>query len=364
MSYVELQCASHFSFLRGASSCEELFAQAAILELPALAITDRNSLAGIVRAHEAAQATNVQLIVGCHLDLIDGTALLAYPTDRPAYARLCRLLSLGKRRGGKARCLLAWEDVALHGEGLMAVLVPDEADTDCAARLRHLADIFGERASLALTLRRRPRDQLRLHELTALAAQAGVRTVVTNDVLFHAPGRRILQDVVTCIRLGCTIDDVGFRRERHADRYLKKPLEMRRLFARYPEALERTLEIADRCQFSLTELAYQYPEERNDPSLTPQQTLERLTWEGVTWRYPKTVPERVIRSLVHELRLIGTLGYAPYFLTVHSIVRFARSQGILHQGRGSAANSAVCFVLGITSIDPGDNDLMFELFVS
>ena len=259
--YAELQCTSHFSFLRGASSCEELFAEAAQLGIEALAITDRNSLAGIVRAHEAAKATGVRLIVGCRLDLTDGMSILVYPTDRPAYARLCRLLSLGKKRGGKAQCRLDWSDVVAYGEGLIAVLVPDEADETCALHLRRLAEAFGDRAYLALTLRRRPNDALRLHELSNLAARAGVPTVVTNDVLFHVPARRILQDVVTCIRHNCTIDDAGFRRERHADRYLKPPEEMARLFSRYPEALARTVEIAARCRFSLDELAYQYPEE-------------------------------------------------------------------------------------------------------
>jgi error-prone DNA polymerase len=364
VSYAELQCASHFSFLRGASSCEELFAQAANLGIEALAVTDRNSLAGIVRAHEAAKVTGVRLIVGCRLDLTDGASLLVYPTDRPAYGRLCRLLSLGKKRGGKAKCLLGWEDVTLYAEGLIAVLVPGDPDADCAAQLRRTAVIFGDRAHLALTLRRRPRDQLRLHTLASMTARAGVRTVVTDDVLFHVPARRILQDVVTCIRHGCTIDDVGFRRERHADRHLKPAAEMHRLFARYPEAVERTLQIAERCRFSLRELAYQYPAEVTIPGLTPQQVLEGLTWEGAAWRYPEGVPDKVIRILEHELRLIETLGYAPYFLTVNAIVRFARSQEILCQGRGSAANSAVCFVLGITSIDPERNDLLFERFVS
>ena len=189
-------------------------------------------------------------------------------------------------------------------------------------------------------------------------------TVVTNDVLFHVPARRILQDVVTCIRHNCTIDDAGFRRERHADRYLKPPEEMARLFSRYPEALARTVEIAERCRFSLDELAYQYPEEATMPGLTPQQALEKLTWEGAAERYPEGVPDKVAAILTHELRLIEKLGYAPYFLTVNSIVRFARSQDILCQGRGSAANTAVCYVLGITSIDPERNDLLFERFVS
>jgi error-prone DNA polymerase len=361
--YAELQCTSHFSFLWGASSCEELFAEAAQLGIEALAITDRNSLAGIVRAHEAAKTTGVQLIVGCRVDLADGMPILVYPADRPAYARLCRLLSLGKKRGGKAQCWLDWSDLAAYGEGLIVVLVP-EADDTCALRLRRLSEAFRDRAYMALTLRRRPNDALRLYELSNMAAKAHVPTVVTNDVLFHVPARRILQDVVTCVRHNCTIDELGFRRERHADRYLKPPQEMARLFSRYPGALARTVEIAARCRFSLDELSYQYPEERALPGLSSQQALEKLTFDGAAARYPEGVPGKVSAILEHELRLIETLKYAPYFLTVNAIVRFARSQNILCQGRGSAANSAVCYVLGITSIDPERNDLLFERFVS
>jgi error-prone DNA polymerase len=308
--------------------------------------------------------TGVRLIVGCRLDLEGDVSVLVYPTDRPAYARLCRLLSLGKKRGGKAKCWLDWADLVAYGEGLIAVFLPDQADETCALNLRRLREVFGDRAYLALTLRRRPNDQMRLHELSNMAVDMGVATVVTNDVLFHVPERRILQDVVTCIRHIVTIDDAGFRRERHADRYLKPPEEMARLFSRYPEALARTIEIMERCRFSLDELAYQYPEERAHPDLTPQQTLEQLTWEGATWRYPEGLPDKVRKNLEHELRLIERLQYAPYFLTVNSIVRFARSKDILCQGRGSAANSSVCYVLGITSIDPDINDLLFERFVS
>jgi error-prone DNA polymerase len=363
-AYAELQVTSHFSFLRGASSAEELFAAAAAMGIEALAVTDRNTLAGIVRAHEAAKEAGVRLIVGCRLDLACGMSVLVYPTDRAAYSRLCRLLSLGKGRAGKARCHLEWDDLVAYGEGLIVVLAPDLADETCGLRLRRLRDAFGDRAYLGLTLRRRPNDQMRLWELSTLAAGLGVPTVVTNDVLFHEPGRRILQDVVTAIRHNLTVDALGTRRDRHADRYLKPPAEMHRLFARWPEALARTREIADRCRFSLDELRYQYPEERDDPALTPQETLERLTWEGAASRYPEGVPDEVTAALKHELALIGKLDYAPYFLTVNSIVRFARSRGILCQGRGSAANSAVCYVLGITAIDPGRNDLLFERFVS
>lgn len=362
--YAELQVTSHFSFLRGASSCDELFAQAAVMGIEALGIVDRNSLAGIVRAHEAARTTGIRLVVGCRLDLADGMSVLVYPTDRPAYARLCRLLSLGKKRAGKGQCHLEWQDLVAYGDGLLAIFVPDAADETCAQQLRRLREAFGDRAYMALTLRRRPNDQLRLWELSNLSAAAHVPTVVTNDVLFHEPDRQVMQDVVTAIRHNVTIDELGHRRERFADRYLKSPEEMNRLFGRYPEALGRTVEIMERCTFSLDELAYQYPEEKLLPDLTPQQALEKLTWEGAAERYPEGLPDKVRGNLDHELRLIEKLEYAPYFLTVNAIVRFARSKGILCQGRGSAANSSVCFVLGVTSVDPDRNDLLFERFVS
>ena len=233
-----------------------------MLGIEALAIVDRNSLAGIVRAHEAAKATGVRLIVGCRLDLADGMSVLVYPTDRPAYARLCRLLSLGKKRGGKAQCRLDWSDLVAYGEGLIAVLVPDEADDTCALHLRRLARGFWRpRLSGADACAGGRTMRCASTNCRTWRRGRGVPTVVTNDVLFHVPARRILQDVVTCIRHNCTIDDAGFRRERHADRYLKPPEEMARLFSRYPEALARTIEIAERCRFSLDELAYQYPEE-------------------------------------------------------------------------------------------------------
>lgn len=362
--YAELQCASHFSFLRGASSAEELFAAAAMLGIEALAITDRNSLAGIVRAHEAAKTTGVRLIVGCHLVLADGTDMTVYPTDRLAYARLCRMLSIGKARAGKGKCELHWDDLAQWGEGLIAMLAPDAADDITILRLRRLVGVVPGRAYLALTLRRRPRDFVRLHELVNMAGLTGVPTVAANDVLFHAPERRMLQDVMTCIREGVAIDDAGFAKNRHADRYLKPPEEMARLFRLWPEAVARSVELAGRCRFSLDELAYQYPHEVVDDGLTAQGTLERRTGDGAATRYPEGVPDEVAVTLRHELGLIESLDYAPYFLTVDAIVRFARSQGILCQGRGSAANSAVCYVLGITSIDPSRNSLLFERFVS
>lgn len=364
MNYAELQVTTHFSFLRGASSAEELFATAAALGIDTLGVADRNSLAGIVRAWEAAKTTGVRLVVGCRLDLTDGMSILVYPIDRPAYARLCRLLSLGKARGGKGNCQIDSADVAEHAAGMIGVLVPDEADETCGVQLRKMAELYGDGAYVSLCLRRRPNDRMRLHGIAAMASRLKVRTVVTNDVLFHEPGRRQLQDVVTCIRTRTTIDDVGFDRERHADRFLKSPEEMHRLFADYPEALARTREIVERCTFDLAELQYQYPEEAIVPGLDAQQSLVKFTWEGARERYPEGIPDKVRKSLCDELKLIRTMNYAPYFLTVFSIVRYARSKDILCQGRGSAANSAVCYCLGVTSIDPDTNDLLFERFIS
>jgi len=369
-NYVELQVTTHFSFLRGASSAEDLFKRAKAQGLEALGVVDRNSLAGIVQAWQAAKDTGVRLIVGCRLDLSDGMSLLVYPTDRAAYSRLCRLLSLGKKRAGKGKCHLTWGDVEDWAEGMIGVLVPDMADDLCAQQLRRMKDLFGDRAYMALTLRRRPNDALRLHALAEMVRAAGVPEVVTNDVLFDVPEKRILQDVVTCIRHNCTIDELGFRRERHADRYLKTPAEMTRLFQRYPEALARTREIMDRCRFDMGQLNYQYPDEKTHPHLTPRQTLRKFVWMGAKARYadrvkyPRGIPNKILKQLLSELSIIEDLDYAAYFLTVHAIVSFARSQDILCQGRGSAANSSVCYALGITAVDPVENDLLFERFIS
>jgi error-prone DNA polymerase len=363
MTYAELQVTTHFSFLRGASSPRELFEQAKLLGIPALAVTDRNSLAGIVRAYEAAKDTGVRLVVGCRLDLTDGTSLLVYPTDRAAYSRLCRLLSLGKSRAGKGKCALAFEDVEAWSEGLLAVLLGDVADEALSFNLRRSKRAFGNRVYMGLIRRFAPDEHVRLWQVEQAAQAAGVPTIAIGDVLYHHASRRMLQDVVSCIRQGCTIDEAGFRLERHADRFLKDPAEMARLFERHPEALARTGEILRRCRFSLDELRYQYPSE-TEAGETAQEKLERLTWEGAGRRYRKDLPDHVAAQLRHELTLIESLNYAPYFLTVHAIVSFARSRGILCQGRGSAANSAVCYVLGITSVDPVRSGLLFERFIS
>jgi error-prone DNA polymerase len=364
MSYAELQVTTHFSFLRGASSSEELFSTAALVGITALGISDRNSLAGIVRAHEAAKVTGVRLIVGCRLDLEDFPSLLVYPTDRKAYARLCRLLTIGKGRAGKGKCQLFWKDVQEWSEGLIAILVTKDPSPELGTHLHSLKSEFGERAYCALTRRFRPNDVAKLHAIAEAARLARVAAVVTGDVLYHTAEQRMLQDVVTCIRLRTTIDKAGFLKEKHADRFLKAPDETARLFKRYPDALARTLEISRRCTFSLDELSYSYPTEVNEDGLSAQDRLEKLTWEGAALRYPEGLPDTVAMQLRHELNLIERLQYAPYFLTVDSIVRFARSKDILCQGRGSAANSAVCFMLGITAIDPVRQGLLFERFVS
>ncbi len=364
MNYADLQVTTHFSFLRGVSSPEELFSAAALLGIKALGIVDRNSLAGMVRAYEAAKVTGVRLIVGCRLDLQCGTSLLVYPIDRAAYGRLCRLLTAGKARAGKGACHLDWPDVEQWNDGLLAVLLPDDVTSDLVAELARLRRIFGDRAYCALTRRFLPDESLRLRRIATAASQMRVPTIVTNDVLYHCPTKRMLQDVVTCIRLRTTIDNAGFQKERHADRFLKAPEEMLRLFPKYEYATRRTWEIAERCRFSLDQLTYTYPTELLEDGLNAQERLEKLTWEGAEKRYPVALPDNVATQLRHELNLIERMDYAPYFLTVDSIVRFARSKEILCQGRGSAANSAVCYVLGVTSIDPVRQGLLFERFIS
>ncbi|OWK29714.1 error-prone DNA polymerase [Sphingomonas mucosissima] len=365
---------THFSFLRGASSCEELFSTAALMGMPALGITDRNSVAGVVRALYATeqvrkdQGLEIRAIPGCRLDLVTGESLLVWPEDRAAWSRLTRLLTLGKsradaQRGEKGQCFLYWEDVAAYAEGLVAALVPGRSGT-AATALAATADIFGTRGHICLTPWRRPGERRRWHE-TAQAAEAhGLTPLATGDVLYHTPDRRMLQDVVTAIREKCTIDELGFRRERHADRHLQPPEEMTRRFAEHPQALAAVEAIVQRCTFSLRDLDYQYPDEIIMSGRSAQEALERLSRNALANRFDGPPPEAYTKQLEHELSLVAKMGYAPYFLTVNSIVSYARSIDILCQGRGSAANSVICFVLGITSIDPIKHQLLFERFVS
>ena len=365
VAYAELQVTSNYSFLRGASHPDELAVRAKELGLDAIAISDRNTLAGVVRAHAAAKAAHLSLVVGARLDLEDAPSLLCYPVDRAAYGRLSRLLSLGQRRAQKGACRLALADVFEYGDGLVVAAVPPEApDAAFAARLRALKSRFGRDLFVAAHHLYRGDDARRLARLAALARETGARLLATNDVHAHVASRRPLQDVLTCIREKCVIDAAGFRLFANAERHLKAPDEMARLFRRHPEAIEATLEIARRCRFSLDELRYEYPVDPTPPGRTPQEELARLAWEGARRRYPDGVPAKVEALIRHELALIEQLGYAPYFLTVHDIVAFARSRAILCQGRGSAANSAVCYCIGVTAVDPARMDLLFERFVS
>ncbi|VXD01730.1 Error-prone DNA polymerase 1 [Sphingomonas sp. T1] len=362
--YVELQVLTHFSLLRGASSPDELFAAANLLGLEALGLSDIGSVAGIVRGWEAQKATGVRMIAGARVDLACGRRLLLYPTDRPAWSRLTRLLTVGKKRAGKGKCELHWHDLLPWSEGTVAILLAEEASDHNAVALADLKTVYGKRGYMALYQRRRPNDAVRIDALARQAAAAGVRAVVTGDILYHAPEARLMQDVVTAVREKCTVDELGYRREVNADRALKSPAEMVRRFKAYPDALRASVDIARACTFDLGELAYQYPHERLLEGLSAQEALERLALEAVDRMFDGAVPQAYTDQIKHELKLIAELAYAPYFLTVYAIVREARRRGILCQGRGSAANSCVCFVLAITSIDPIKHELLFERFVS
>ncbi len=363
--YVELQVTTNFSFLRGASHPEELVVRAKELGLSALAITDRNSLAGVVRAHLAAKQAGLRLIIGCRLDFTEGRSVLCYPQDRPAYARLCRLLTRGKRAAPKGDCYLSLDDLVEFAEGqVLVAIAPDIPDARFAEFLKRLVKARPGRVWLAAQRTYRNDDKRRLARLAQIAGECGTPLVATNDVHYHSACRRALHDVVTCIREKCRIVDAGFKLAANAERHLKPGNEMLRLFKTYETAVARTVEISQLCWFNLDELAYEYPQDSVPAGVTAQEHLTNLTWKGVDWRYPDGVPPKVRDTLFKELALIEKLEYAPYFLTVHDIVHYARSVEILCQGRGSAANSAVCYCIGITSVDPTKIDLLFERFIS
>jgi len=368
-AYAELSVTSNFTFLTGASHPEEMVERAGELGHRAASIADTNTLAGVVRAHVAAKSAGIPLAVGCRLVLTDVPPLLVYPTDRAAYARLCRLLTLGKRRAPKGECHLSLVDLVEHQTGLLCIVDDAEPTTNTPERietLRTLCEVFNDdRLSLAVAHTCSGDDRQRIDRTAAVGVSLGIPLVATNRVVYHEPGRRALQDVVTCIRHGCTLDAAGFRLDANAERHLKPPGEMARLFADRPGAIARTVEIAERAiAFSLDQLRYQYPSESCPPGMGPTAYLAQLAAEGAATRYPEGVPDSTRKALDYELALIAELGYEPYFLTCYDIVRFARSRGILCQGRGGAANSAVCFCLGITEVDPARYSLLFERFIS
>ncbi len=417
--YAELCVTSNFTFLTGASHPEELVTRAAELGLAAIAITDRNSVAGVVRAYsalkeltrlrtEALSSTAAtqdgpmirsqrvtdhssrqtvphftgdtdspilpdlplpKLIPGARLALTDSAVeWLALPRDLGAWSRLTRLLSLGKRRAPKGECHLHRADLTDWGQGMILIALPPDPLEDASpkttrADLLALARTFPSQCFLGAAPRYDGRDQTRLDRLAQLAQGANLPMVAVGDVLMHRSARRPLADVLTCLREGCTIDSIGERRLANGERRLKSAGEMARLFHRHPAALRRTVEIADRCAFRLNDLRYKYPDEAQDGE-PAQARLERLTRAGLHWRYPDGPPPKIVHRVEKELTLIREVEYASYFLTVHDIVQFARSKGILCQGRGSAANSVVCFLLGITEVPPESITLIFERFIS
>jgi error-prone DNA polymerase len=362
MRYLEFAVASNFSFLRGASHPEELMVRASHAGLAGIGLCDRNSVAGVVRAHLAKREQNLSLRYhpGARLTFADGTPdILAYPRDRAGWGRLTRLLTAGNLRAEKGDCILHLDDLLAHAFGLELIAMGGHARL--LARLREAAP---HRVRLAASMLYRGRDRARLEHLRELARAASVPLIAVNDVLYHHPDRRPLADVLTCIREKTTIDRAGRKLAANAERYLKPPQEMMRLFRDAPEAIEETLALSDALSFSLDELRYEYPDEQVEGFDNAQDALTHLTYQGAARRYPQGIPNKVRVNLEHELKLIAHLQYAPYFLTVHDIVRFARSHGILCQGRGSAANSAVCFCLGVTEVDPDRADLLFERFIS
>jgi error-prone DNA polymerase len=442
-AYAEIAVTTNYSFLRGASHPKELVLAATLYRHAAIGIADRNTLAGVVRAYAAINElkekfdATPKLLVGARLVFADGTPdILAYPTDRAAYGRLCRLLSAGKLRAAKGECILQLSDLLEKQEGLLLVVMPPhpareesagdpfrkawnnvDADTPPASHLplagrsksgcreatvrfrvggtvvapfphpkfaslrsqistspqgggelfnllEKLSSAAPDRVWLAASMPYRGNDRRRLQMLARVAEEANVPLLATHDVLYHTPERHALQDVITCIREHKTLDEAGRLLEPNAERHLKSPQEMSALFREAPEAIAETIRFAERIQFSLDQIKYNYPDEPVPPGKSAQQHLEDLTWAGAAWRYDNCVPDNVHKTLEKELALIAQLEIAPYFLTVHDIVGFANQREILCQGRGSAANSAVCYVLGITAVDPTKVDLLFERFVS
>ncbi|GAA0868394.1 error-prone DNA polymerase [Brevundimonas basaltis] len=379
-AYAELGVMSNFSFLEGASHPAELMLQARALGLAAVGVADRNTLAGIVRALMGAEQADIRLVIGSRLTFTDGNELIVFPRDRAAYGRLCRLLSLGKSevvpqpgadpdgdRIEKAETRLTFDQAAQRGEGMIA-LVPAPASPDAAfeTRLTAWRRAWPDTLHLAASPLWRGDDRRRLARLAAMARRTGAPMIATNAVLYHHPDRRRLQDVLTCIREGTTIDKAGRRLQANAERFLKSPQQMARMFRGHEVALARTMDVVRACTFSLRELSYQYPDEPVPDGWTAQRRLIRLTFEGARERWPEGVSPRIRQTIVKELRLIKQLKYPNYFLTVHDIVAWARRQDdpILCQGRGSAANSVVCYCLGVTNVNPAEQDVLIERFMS
>jgi error-prone DNA polymerase len=368
MNYAELAVTTNFSFLRGASHPQDFVHQARALGHAAIGIADRNTLAGVVRAYAAwkglPEDDRPQLLIGARLVFRDGTPdILAYPKDRKAYARLSRLLSVGKLRAAKGDCLLDLADLLEYRRGLLLIVVPPLSEVGEPELLGTLTAL-GPDTWLAASMLYTGEDRRRLRDLVQVAGQARVPLIAVNDALYHHPANRDLQDIVTCIREHVTLQQAGTRLQANAERHLKTPAEMARLFRHCPQAVAETLRFAARMRFTLAELGQRYPREPVPRGRTPDGHLRELTQAGLAWRYPSGVPPKVAALAQKELAFIADGRIAHYFLTVHDIVKFARGQGILCQGRGSAANSVVCYALGVTSVDPCEIDLLFERFLN
>ena len=399
LPYAELHCKTNFSFLRGASHPEELVERAAELGYRALAVTDRNSLAGVVRMHLAAKQCGLKLVVGAEIAPVDAPPMVLLAPTRAGYGRLSRLITVGRRRALKGDCHITFDDIAAHGEGLLALCGRSNEATKprshegkktdrpsqrrglrehtleryggtewrrsgAALFLHRYREVFGNRAYLLAELCCGGDDAAELARLVHLSRETRLPLVAANDVQYHVPRRRYLHDVLTCVRHRCTIHEAGRRLLTNARRHLVGPNDVARRFSACTQAIERTAALADQCTFSLDELRYEYPKELCPEETSPMEHLTRLTWAGARERYAGRIPDHVRHMLEHELALICELRYEPYFLTVWDLVRFARGRGILCQGRGSAANSVVCYCLGITAVDPAKIDLLFERFVS
>jgi len=371
MRYTELQVTTNFSFLQGASHPEEMIEQAFQLGYESIAITDHNTFAGLVRGHVEANKRGIKFIPACQVDLIDGPSLLAYPSDKDAYARLSALLSMGNLRAEKGECHLYAQDVFEHAEGSFFIIIPPEQlneefnfDEFFLNDVKRFRQRLGTSLFIAAWKGYHGDDAKRLHRIASLSREFQMGMVATNNVYYHDVSRRQLQDVMTCVREKCTIHQAGFKLHANAERYLKPVDEMYRLFRQYPDAIKNALWISEQCNFSLSQLKYQYPKEITSGGRTPQEELVYHTWIGAAKMFGEVIPDKVRQTILYELKFIEEMNYAEYFLTVFDIVQYARGKGILCQGRGSAANSTVCYCLGITSVDPSKFDLLFERFIS
>ena len=361
--YVELHCKTNFSFLEGASHPDELVAEGARLGYAGIAVTDRNSLAGVVRTHIAAKEVGIKLLIGAEITLVDASPILLWAMNRDGYGRLCRLLTRGRRQAPKGECRLAFADVAEHARDLLVGVLLSSAG-ELPSALQRYREVFLDRTYAVAQLHCGIGDGRRLAEWNRAALAARVPLIAAGDVHYHDARRRYLQDVLSAIRLKTTVAELGPARFPNGERRLRAVDEILPLFGPCPAAVSRTCEVADRCTFSLEELRYEYPEELCPAGQTPSSHLRQLALAGANDRYPAGVPSKVSQLIERELTIIEELNYAAYFLTVWDLVRFARARGILCQGRGSAANSAVCYCLGVTAVDPDRIDVLFERFIS